>query len=778
MEPAHLQYANRGESDTMGGLVSPMEDRMRSGRKGTAAGALCLSLVMCAGSARGQDSVSTNADGGNGLPGDALSPWAGGASQRASYVVDMSPFQTSWRTSFGIAPVVKSGKIGTLRFNAVNGTSCISSTIRTGAVYPSASYSRWSAAGGGLSTANNNTGLNTTVTPVGTASVFGVAVLDLDEAPIASSASTAFINQLVGAQVAFDPSNPMRLHVTRVAAAVNAASTQGDRSQFGMGAIDADGNLVFRADGFAAAGPSANILVGDNYFRVRLPARNTSLNLIDNAGGGQASATDWVLVRSGNLTAAPGAVPADMAGRSVVLGADFIGNLMSETSALTLTSSSAHRPATLDHRAGPSFSPSILWGGTIGTGAMITRSSTGTGKADAMSVFGVAANGAPSTARTLVLPASVTDECDAGAWSISGGDLRQYDSQMTFRGGSGPIAVGKDFQGRALVAGTVYHGSLPGSNAGINAIVAGRFDPANAGSAVTWTNVAWVSTDGSGGKAILGDYGADGAPGTADAGEGDGILDATPIGRIAALSQGPTGYQGPSLSAPAFDAAGNVWFIASVAVKRFNGTGVVDVYETALLRAVYNPQSFCYALELVLEPGAVVAGQNSARNYRVDWLGLADSDSVSSASLWSGSVMGQAWNNADTSFLEPRAPQHLGGLVLSARIVYDRDQNGTFSDPTAPGGDVNSVDEGYNVVLYVGATSAPGNICDTIDFNNDGLFPDTSDIDDFLSVFSGGPCSTAPVPGCNDIDFNNDGLFPDTTDIDALLSVFSGGPCL
>ncbi len=29
-----------------------------------------------------------------------------------------------------------------------------------------------------------------------------------------------------------------------------------------------------------------------------------------------------------------------------------------------------------------------------------------------------------------------------------------------------------------------------------------------------------------------------------------------------------------------------------------------------------------------------------------------------------------------------------------------------------------------------------------------------------------------------DIDINNDGLFPDTLDIDSLLSVFSGGACL
>jgi hypothetical protein len=69
----------------------------------------------------------------------------------------------------------------------------------------------------------------------------------------------------------------------------------------------------------------------------------------------------------------------------------------------------------------------------------------------------------------------------------------------------------------------------------------------------------------------------------------------------------------------------------------------------------------------------------------------------------------------------------------------------------------------------------PGFLCDSIDFNNDGLFPDTLDLDDFLSVFQGGPCSSGD---CNDLDFNNDGLFPDTLDHEALLSVFGGGPCL
>ncbi|HEX2836869.1 MAG TPA: hypothetical protein VHN77_01950 [Phycisphaerales bacterium] len=85
-----------------------------------------------------------------------------------------------------------------------------------------------------------------------------------------------------------------------------------------------------------------------------------------------------------------------------------------------------------------------------------------------------------------------------------------------------------------------------------------------------------------------------------------------------------------------------------------------------------------------------------------------------------------------------------------------------------------------DVVTVTRACSPCGSVCDTIDFNNDGLFPDTADIDDFLSVFSGGPCSNDPPAGtgCGDIDFNNDGLFPDTLDIDSLLSVFSGGACL
>ena len=63
-------------------------------------------------------------------------------------------------------------------------------------------------------------------------------------------------------------------------------------------------------------------------------------------------------------------------------------------------------------------------------------------------------------------------------------------------------------------------------------------------------------------------------------------------------------------------------------------------------------------------------------------------------------------------------------------------------------------------------------ICDPIDFNNNGVFPDSQDLDDYLDAVSGNSCGS-----CNDIDFNNDFISPDSADIDAFLRVFGGGSC-
>jgi hypothetical protein len=69
--------------------------------------------------------------------------------------------------------------------------------------------------------------------------------------------------------------------------------------------------------------------------------------------------------------------------------------------------------------------------------------------------------------------------------------------------------------------------------------------------------------------------------------------------------------------------------------------------------------------------------------------------------------------------------------------------------------------------------------CDSIDFNRDEVYPDSTDLADLFLVFSGGACPT-DLPqgqGCNDIDFNNDGVFPDLADVIQYLEVFAGGAC-
>ncbi|MFO0830813.1 MAG: hypothetical protein U0637_03110 [Phycisphaerales bacterium] len=74
-----------------------------------------------------------------------------------------------------------------------------------------------------------------------------------------------------------------------------------------------------------------------------------------------------------------------------------------------------------------------------------------------------------------------------------------------------------------------------------------------------------------------------------------------------------------------------------------------------------------------------------------------------------------------------------------------------------------------------------GAVCDSVDFNRDGIYPDIQDIIDFIRVYSGGVCEgqSAGDPPCNaDVDFNNDGILPDIDDIFSLIRVFSGGPCL
>ncbi|MBX3410290.1 MAG: hypothetical protein KF859_10435 [Phycisphaeraceae bacterium] len=726
-----------------------------------------LALTLAAGGAWAQDSVSRNANGGNGLPGDALSPWSG-TLQRSNFVVDLAPFTTSWGTPFGLGPVAKSGRTNNnTRFTAFNGASSISQTTRTGVTPPSASYLFWNQPTGGIHPTDNVPALNQSLSPSGDVSLLGVGFMDYDE--IIVSNASVLVNQIVGALIAFEPANPARLYVTRVVAAHNNGLSQTDRSQFGYGGVDAHGNVSFRADSFGSAGTASSLLQGDNIFRVRLADRTSTINLIDNTGASQAASTDWLVQRSTLTHNTPAALPADIAGRPFTVGADFLGNFLTEASPGALTPTVTHRPGTLDHRGGPTLTGLAIFPGSSATGAMLTRATGSPTKTNALSLFGLNAAGSVTTARTLPLPPTLTDACDAFAWPLGGGDFRHYDSQVTFRGGSGQAATTLDRDGRAIAAAVLYNGTIPGTDNPYNAIAAVRFNPAVVGSPPQWTIVAWVNPVAMTGKDILGDFGADGVPNTGDAGEGDGVVDATdaPIGRLASLTEGPTGFVGPSISAPTFDSAGNIYFISAVSLRKQVGPVIEDKHTIALVRGVYNPQTFCYSLDLVAEVGQQFAGLNSARNYRISALNLADSDSISTASLWASSASQNPWNNTDTSGLDQTDPRHLGGLVLSARIVYDVNQDGLFEDPTALAGNADSEDEAYNVILYIGnITPADGGEPCYADYNQDGGV-DGQDVEAFFLDWEAGDSAA---------DVNQDGGV-DGQDVEFFFLQWEAGGC-
>ncbi len=92
------------------------------------------------------------------------------------------------------------------------------------------------------------------------------------------------------------------------------------------------------------------------------------------------------------------------------------------------------------------------------------------------------------------------------------------------------------------------------------------------------------------------------------------------------------------------------------------------------------------------------------------------------------------------------------------------------------GGDSEFQTQGL-VAIYLAdnlrALSAPQvPVCDSIDFNGNGVFPEDQDVIDFLSVLAGQACGT-----CGDIDFNNNGVFPEDQDVIAFFNILAGGTC-
>ncbi|HYE03338.1 MAG TPA: hypothetical protein VD963_08900 [Phycisphaerales bacterium] len=681
--------------------------------KTTAAWALMVSTGLAA-SVYGQDSVSP----GQGIANsDAVWAWRT-SEQHNAFVVDLAPLLTDWGHTFGIAPLYKSSRSDAAFPSTLLSLQSLSSmTVGPEPAAPLPSYQLWTFPGGGINDLKS-LATDTFVPGPGTYYGFGAAFRE----------ASGNYDGLVGGIVAYSAALPERLLVSRTHAAINSTASFDPVSEnytifswgsrFGGPTIDASRNLSFRADGSSPPAIAVNPLAGNNIFRVDLQARNTGMtNFFDNAGPSDLGATSWLVVRHASNHNPPTGIPEERGlgvTRPVMMTENFQTNYVFESSPGVTFATAMHRPGTDDHRGVPSYSPAVFFPGTVGTGATLSRP-TGllSMRTRGISLFGVDTNGSPMGTQLLRfdLAASVSDPITGFVATFGTppngfglGEFMHYRSQTAFQGGA-QVAVGMDQSGRLLVAATAADsfGSSFGSNgtehdmaSPFNYLVAARV-PAP-GAAPEWSLAAYVTaTDG---KIIVDENGVR-----------TGQL--VPLGSV---SGAPIG---PSISSPAIDSVGNIWFLAAYQNQDPNGAPLGQP-TTGLFRAIYDGTLAVpgYRLELVLSNGQVLRGKNADRDYKIVFLSIADNDSISSGSLFAhninqGTYAGFPLGNASTA-----DPRTLGGLVIQATIIYDVNADGQFERLSGAGGNPNSPDQDYNVVLFLGGTTFED---DTVDCNGNGI---------------------------------------------------------
>ena len=709
-----------------------------------------LAVAGLAATATAQDSISNL---GTGLPGDSPDAFATG-DQVDRFVADLIPITTSLGNEFGFAPIHKTPDVDGPGgfFGSLWSAQAMSQNILETTLANPVSFDFWNTAGEGV-TANN--------APASSSESLSGTVVQQSIVFAGFGGDSQTLN---GSIIQIDPSDSSRLYITRVLAGNNqSAPGAGNRYQAGTGGVDASGNAYFRLDDFGTAGAAVS---GNNYVRIRLGDRNSaSLNEIGGPGitASDAGATDGLLVGSGVTHTVPQALPADLfGGNGLVAGPNFdseyrFGGASPTTTTLThLTDPSA--PSAVDHRGGIAYTPNTFsgFGANAGVSTLAILAKGGTpnpSETETINVWSVDASGAVLE-RRLFDPTQgiLNDPCDGSTINTTGAFSMHHLSQTAFRGGSGQVDV--QVLPNGDLAGVVTLGLNQGSGSvgtdPDNIIVAFTETP---GGTVTEVPVAWTS---------------------------DPVGSGTLQGKSFTTVGGDTGYllpidiafggvNGPSMSAPAFDSAGNVWFVAPQYID-VNGNGQFDGLPTedadsALFRAVYDAANNCYSLEVVLQNGEVFTGPNSGTEFQIQFLqGTSDSNSVSSGTLWSSNVSAQAALGQNPGDFAAADPNTLGGLITMAEIVYDAEGDMDFEDPTAGGGNPASTDEAYNVALYVGAITSA--LCSPADINGDGALT-PADVSAFVSAFGGGDLAA---------DINDDGsLTP--ADVSAFVAAFQAGGC-
>jgi hypothetical protein len=730
------------------------------------------SLGLATGATMAQDSVSTAP----GLPGDAVSAYQAGASseQINNYTVDLAPKSGSWGTRFVMGPVVKASRSNNGQyFDLLIGAQTASNRFSAGPLLRS-SYSLWTTPGQGVNGTSNAAPATTLSTGTLAGQQFAMSFMEFASGVDGVFGSGDDENNVVTALVNFQRRVPTRLYVSRVVAMANKSSAAASgTASFGLGGVDAAGNVHIYGDGQAMV--HAQRLSQAYYLRVNSATRlATFANPIVDGLANDGASTRFVRGAQTSMTT-PTIIPSSLGAgsRPVMIGLDFNSDYIFESAANTTQTTKAYLPGASGSPRGnltfiaQTFAPVATGGSDAGTAACLVRTDGNT-RTRGIEIFGVNTDGSVDSTLQIQLPTSGTQIIDpTDNWdpqtnfgALTNHEFTSYASQVSFRGGNGQVATVVLPGGELLAAAVVQPGSgsaVPQPQDDYLAVAT-----ISAGGAATWRIAAHTGdvAGAAGGvsKVILGDNGADGLPGTGDAGEGDGVVDTAPgawIGRLAKLSEVfPTQTSGPSISAPALDRRGNVYFMAAVAMR--NNDGSLE-YTSALLRGVRDTSTGGYQLELLARLGDVLRGLNSGRNYQIQFLGFADGDSAASGGLWAGNIVQDSVGGGNAAGAPYGSALSLGALVFRTKIVYDYNDDGVFADPSA--GASSSPDQAYNAVMVLMPAVKGG------DFNLDGV-TSVQDIFDFLAAYFGG----AGAGG----DWNGDGTVSVQDIFDFLADYFGG----
>jgi hypothetical protein len=643
-----------------------------------------LGALALTGSSSAQDSTSLL----NTLPGDSLDPTST-TEQVNDYIVDVTAFKSSDGRVYGVAPISKAGWdfFAPNFFTASISSQSISRRTKTGVPFARSSYSSWNAPGTGV---NGDATRNNPGTPVSTAGLngnqFGYAFSQFSSDD-PNSPSINF-NSIVGGVVNYEIDTPSRLYVSRVMGAGNDGNWQCNVSQFGFGAVDADGWVSVRADGFGSGNCGGfTAFTGNNYFIIDLLSRNAGVvNILSQSGAADTGV--HALVESTTTHGPPTMIPSAVtSGTPILLGANFSAQQVYGSGPMTATS--AHfSGGVADHRGQVSYCEnnfSSIFGAsaTNGSAAMLGKP----GGTTALLVWGLASSGAPVGSIALNYPGNASIMDPETGWQPAAGtaSFANYYSSVPFRGGTGQVAVGSDQAGRMLVAAQAHHADFVSTSNPDNMIAVARTN----GTSTEWVVAAY--TIGNDGKPVYGSFGTN------------------LVGKLVANEAGATSPAGPSISSPMIDSVGNIYFNARV---EMNGEAF---YRDSLVRAIYDADNFEYRLELVMSEGDVFQGANSTKNYQVNFLSVSGNSGSSPSAPWSQNINQHAYNGLDPATLDPASTETLGGLVIQATIVYDINDDGMYErqsvNPASP-------DQDYQTLLYI--TSAE-------DCNNNGV-PDDLDL--------------------------------------------------